>query len=75
MPKGVLEFRSDGQPFKRVAVPGRNDPCICRSGRKYKQCCMGRVASEEARIRTERAMGQLAGVQFRDPVGTSPEVV
>ncbi len=20
---------------------GRNDPCICGSGRKYKKCCMG----------------------------------
>jgi hypothetical protein len=20
--------------------PGRNDPCLCGSGRKYKQCCL-----------------------------------
>lgn len=20
--------------------PGRNDPCICGSGRKYKKCCL-----------------------------------
>lgn len=22
--------------------PGRNDPCLCGSGRKFKQCCLGR---------------------------------
>jgi len=24
--------------------PGRNDPCPCGSGRKYKRCCLGRAA-------------------------------
>ncbi len=28
-----------GQPFKPSPRPGRNDPCPCGSGRKYKQCC------------------------------------
>ena len=23
-----------------MASPGRNDPCPCGSGRKYKQCCL-----------------------------------
>ncbi len=28
------------QPFKRnVEKPGRNDPCTCGSGKKYKKCC------------------------------------
>jgi uncharacterized protein YecA (UPF0149 family) len=22
--------------------PGRNEPCWCGSGRKYKQCCLGK---------------------------------
>jgi len=22
-------------------TPGRNDPCPCRSGKKYKRCCYG----------------------------------
>ncbi|WP_342342372.1 SEC-C metal-binding domain-containing protein [Roseivivax marinus] len=26
-------------PFKAGPRPGRNDPCSCGSGRKYKQCC------------------------------------
>jgi uncharacterized protein len=23
----------------KLAVPGRNDPCACGSGKKYKKCC------------------------------------
>nr|WP_249777907.1 UPF0149 family protein [Pontibrevibacter nitratireducens] len=26
-------------PFKAGPRPGRNDPCSCGSGRKYKKCC------------------------------------
>jgi uncharacterized protein len=44
-----------GQPFERMmqlvqaedsrSVPttGRNDPCPCGSGRKYKKCCLGKL--------------------------------
>ena len=27
------------EPFVRVKKPGRNDPCPCGSGKKYKKCC------------------------------------
>ena len=27
------------QPVKKVKKPGRNDPCPCGSGKKYKNCC------------------------------------
>jgi len=33
--------------------PGRNDPCPCGSGRKYKQCCANQQAADEHR----RVMG------------------
>lgn len=26
-------------PLQKVATPGRNDPCPCGSGKKYKKCC------------------------------------
>lgn len=26
-------------PARRAVTPGRNDPCPCGSGRKYKRCC------------------------------------
>jgi len=28
-----------GEPIKADAAPGRNDPCPCGSGKKYKKCC------------------------------------
>lgn len=34
------------------ATPGRNDPCHCGSGRKYKQC---HLAADEAKERAARA--------------------
>lgn len=30
-------------PFKRESFVGRNDPCPCGSGKKYKKCCLGNV--------------------------------
>lgn len=27
------------EPIRRDAAPGRNDPCPCGSGKKYKKCC------------------------------------
>ncbi|WP_406697311.1 SEC-C metal-binding domain-containing protein [Singulisphaera sp. Ch08] len=35
-----------GVPIRRpaeVASAGRNDPCPCGSGKKFKKCCMGRA--------------------------------
>lgn len=42
----------------RPAKPGRNDPCPCGSGKKYKRCCLPK---DQARARQEaaaRAAGQ-----------------
>ena len=36
---GQVPANLPGQPFKAGPRPGRNDPCSCGSGRKYKQCC------------------------------------
>ncbi len=27
------------EPLKAADTPGRNDPCSCGSGKKYKRCC------------------------------------
>lgn len=35
-----------------MAKPGRNDPCPCGSGQKYKRCCLAR---DEAAAAAERA--------------------
>ena len=39
-----LQFLMDLRPVRRAAT-GRNDPCICGSGRKYKVCCMSKPAT------------------------------
>jgi hypothetical protein len=39
-----FHFPEPQQPFVRAEVKiGRNDPCPCGSGKKYKKCCMGSV--------------------------------
>ena len=36
----MAELRAESRADRRS--PGRNDPCPCGSGRKYKRCCLGR---------------------------------
>lgn len=36
----VLPGQTKQRPIVRGDRPGRNDPCPCGSGRKYKKCCM-----------------------------------
>ncbi|MGA7454642.1 MAG: SEC-C metal-binding domain-containing protein [Rhodoplanes sp.] len=39
-----------------MAKPGRNDPCPCGSGKKYKKCCLTNdEAAENERLVAERA--------------------
>jgi hypothetical protein len=40
-----------------VARPGRNEPCHCGSGRKYKQCCLDKDESE-ARVAYAKAVAE-----------------
>jgi len=35
--------------------PGRNDPCHCGSGRKYKQCCLAKDEAAEREVRATAA--------------------
>jgi SEC-C motif domain protein len=37
----VEEARRKTAPIVKGAQPGRNDPCPCGSGKKYKKCCGG----------------------------------
>ena len=43
---GLLE---EGE--NRAGMAGRNDPCPCGSGKKYKKCCLPRAEELEARAR------------------------
>lgn len=35
--------------------PGRNEPCYCGSGRKYKQCCLAKDEAKAAKARAKAA--------------------
>jgi uncharacterized protein YecA (UPF0149 family) len=35
--------RPDGKVATRIAAFGRNNPCPCGSGKKFKKCCIGRL--------------------------------
>jgi uncharacterized protein YecA (UPF0149 family) len=37
--KELLEKTEKVEPIRSDAEPGRNDPCSCGSGKKYKKCC------------------------------------
>ena len=40
---GRLSFLAPSRTFRRrFRRVGRNDPCPCRSGFKYKRCCLNR---------------------------------
>ena len=40
---------------KTEARPGRNEPCHCGSGRKYKQCCLEKDEKAASAARAEAA--------------------
>jgi hypothetical protein len=56
------------RPAKAVALPGRNEVCVCGSGRKFKACCAIRIAEQEAKLRD--AMRQLA--ESKGELGPAP---
>jgi SAM-dependent methyltransferase/Flp pilus assembly protein TadD len=41
-------------------VTGRNDPCPCGSGRKYKHCCLARDTARDHRVDVPRALNDAA---------------
>jgi hypothetical protein len=41
--------------------PGRNEPCHCGSGRKYKHCCLDKDHAEAAAARAKAAADTAAG--------------
>jgi hypothetical protein len=43
-----------------MSSPGRNDPCPCSSGRKYKHCCLRAAGADDAiRVRLRTSEGAL----------------
>ena len=42
MPEPVVAYQGDTPFVRQNAKPGRNDPCPCGSGKKFKRCCLGK---------------------------------
>ncbi len=60
---GVILTR--GARLMPVIDPGRNDPCACGSGRKYKHCCLQALEAESARrARLRAAEGRVVPALF-----------
>jgi uncharacterized protein YchJ len=38
----MLQNTKPVDPIEANPEPGRNDPCPCGSGKKYKKCCWGK---------------------------------
>ena len=37
--------------IKTIKLPGRNAACVCRSGKKFKVCCAGKIREQDDRLR------------------------
>ena len=42
LPRGTLAYAGDTPFVRETKKPGRNDPCPCGSGKKFKKCCLGK---------------------------------
>jgi SEC-C motif-containing protein len=51
-----------------VALAGRNDPCPCGSGRKYKRCCGYDRATERALEDKVAALEEIAALPYDSPL-------
>jgi hypothetical protein len=55
------------------AKPGRNEPCHCGSGRKYKHCCLEKDNAKEAAARSKAAAEEAAkSADSPPPAATRP---
>jgi hypothetical protein len=56
MLKAILQKLATFFAPKEIPQLGRNEPCHCGSGRKYKKCCLEKDAG---RLRSEREAGPM----------------
>jgi hypothetical protein len=54
---GATLWHPVSKPVRAVPRPGRNDPCLCGSGLKYKKCCMGKDVEQTSSGGTLRSIG------------------
>jgi hypothetical protein len=48
-PSNVIELgQTQSNPVKPLKLPGRNDPCLCGSNKKFKKCCLLKLTQHPA---------------------------
>ena len=52
---------------KSIERPGRNEPCHCGSGKKYKQCCLDKDEKAASAARAEAAAEDTSAKPKRPP--------
>ena len=55
---------------QNIARPGRNEPCRCGSGRKYKHCCLEKDDKKAAAARAKAAKSEEAPAAPVDEAAT-----
>ena len=57
-----------------ASVPGRNDPCHCGSGKKYKNCCLDKdeAKARKARVKADADAAEQAKAASDDAPKTPP---
>ena len=55
-----------------TSPPGRNEPCHCGSGRKYKHCCIDKDAALAAEARAKAAVEMEARATETPPPAPAP---
>ena len=67
IPKNVEAsvFRG-GTRVRKDEKTGRNDPCLCGSGKKYKKCCIGKPQSAPGQVYEDNPARTMTLDQFRD---------
>ena len=59
--KDRLDSLPAAQPVRRDQPPlGRNDPCPCGSGKKYKKCCLGKQRRQDQGAQPKFPLGTIA---------------
>lgn len=56
---------------QNIARPGRNEPCHCGSGRKYKHCCLAKDEKKAAAARAKAAKAEEAAAAPAEEAATA----
>jgi hypothetical protein len=54
---------------------GRNDPCPCGSGKKYKKCCLAKDEAAERQSARERAAAMRVAAEIAAPTTVEPSLI